>query len=451
MRLANRLSLTMTAVTSVVLLVCFVTVGVLFQRDELRDIDEAVVAQAFATLDLAQAVGPERPLVLDGDELLPPHLKPLRYVAIYRADGSLRAQSKSFGGEAPRSPPAPGAVREFTHRGERLRGIVMSFGQGDRMLYALTRAGLDADMGYLFRIFAILLVGTTVLTHVVARRLGRRLAGDVYAIAATARAGAEGRLDARVGSIDASDETARLAVDLDHMMKQLEELMRSQRAFVAHAAHELRSPLTTLRGELQLALRRERGVEEYKATIEDLLREVELLSKLVEDLLSLARAQRGGQVENATTTIEDAIASALAAAKGEADKRGVELRTLESPAKSTLVRGTRSDLARAIRNLVDNAIAHSERGAEVRLEIEKREQAVHVAIIDEGSGVSSKDAPHIFTAFYRGSVEQGNETPGAGLGLPIAREIARAYGGEVVLEESTGGKGARFVLQVQLT
>jgi len=286
----------------------------------------------------------------------------------------------------------------------------------------------------------------------VARWLGRRLAGDVRAIAVVARCVAQGDLAARVGgTVRGSEETSALALDLDHMIAQLSALFSSQRTFISHAAHELRSPLTAMRGEIQLALRRPRENEDYQRTLVEVLADVEALVQLAEDLLTLARIQAGVAPATGVAAV-DVVTDAVRMARGLADARSVEVRTWTGDAKeaSVVVAGARGDVARALRNLVENAIAHSPEGGSVDVALEAQTDRMAFVVTDRGSGVDAEDAPNLFEPFFRGGKTVGGEPRGAGLGLAIAREIARAWGGDV-LHDPRHTLGARFDLVLPRT
>lgn len=463
MRLKDQLSLTFAGVTLAAMLVGFVAVSFLVHRDELRELDSGLLYQAHSAAELArerERVGP----IVDGFASVPEVLVPIqRFVAVYDSDGHVLAQSKAFAGGAPSlrslgvGPIAAiddlGFPVDLTHDKTRLRGVVVPIGtRGRSLLFAASRTAFDSDMTYLYRVFSAILVVTAAIIAFVARALGQKLVRDVEVIADVARSVAEGDLDARIRDrAHSSLETAQLAQGLDHMIAELSNLVSTQQTFISHAAHELRSPLATLRGELQLALRRPRDAEEYRETIREVLEEVELLASLAEDLLALARMQRGAQTD-ASTSLTGAIADALHMARGPAKTRGV---TLIEPAhdhdnvhpldESLWVRGPRQDVARAIRNLVDNAVAHSPQGGTVLLTLTLFEPFVELVVTDEGPGVPPEDAPSIFAPFFRGAHEQSDEGGSSGLGLAIAREIARGAGGDIVLDHGHQG-GARFIL-----
>ncbi|AKT42412.1 sensor histidine kinase [Chondromyces crocatus] len=462
MKLQTRVMLTVTAVTALALLASFVTVALLVRRDELGDLDRALLIQAHTAAELALVRSPSRPSVTEGHAVVPESLGlTARYMATYEADGSLLSATRSFGGGPPRfselgiTPPLPeeGVAVDLSVGEVALRGVVLPLGTaGQSLLYAASRGTVDEDTRFIGRAASVIFVAAMVFTALVARWLSARLASDVQSIAQVARAVAQGDLGARVGpGVRSSAETRILAEDMDHMIGRLGALVAAQQMFVSHAAHELRSPLATIRGELQLALRRPREPAEYRDAIEEALTDVEALGTLAEDLLVLARVPPGGQGGTASETVSvaEVMDEALRMARGKADERGVSLveTTPEAPELAILVRGTRWKTARALRNLVDNAVVHTVEGGKVEVHVEACGERVRILVSDEGPGVASGDRANIFEPFYRGPKEQSGEHDGAGLGLTIARGIARACGGDVLLDENAE-RGARFILDL---
>lgn len=456
MKLHSRLTLSFTAVTAVALLASFVTVYVLVKQDEIRDLDVALRAQA--------DVVAHKPSI-EGDARVPekPAGATARYAALYDERGEPRTATHSFGDAHPPSlhtlgldgpPDEDGTSVNLVVHGKKLRGVVIPTDRGP-LLFAVSQQSVDEDQRFLARIFAALFALAMAATTLVARLLGRRVARDVSAIASVAQAVAAGDLTARVGADRAigSDETTALAQDLDTMIAQLDALMSAQRTFVSHAAHELRSPLATLRGELQLALRRDRSAAEYRTAVQQALADVEELRQLTEDLLTLARVQKARD-RTASFEVRALVSDALRMSRGHAESAHVKV--VEPAGDEVLDReitGVQRDLARALRNLIDNAVAHSPAEGTVRVVARivagERPEVLEISVEDEGPGVDAADLERIFTPFWRGSSEESG-APGAGLGLAIAREIARQHGGDIELDRSHAG-GARFVLRVPVT
>jgi two-component system heavy metal sensor histidine kinase CusS len=205
----------------------------------------------------------------------------------------------------------------------------------------------------------------------------------------------------------------------------------------------LRSPLTTLYGELTHALRRPRDAAEYRRVIEDVLDSTRRLKQLAEDLLALARIGAeppGPDVVLAGACVQEAVRWVARAAQ---DRRV----TITVAGPDAALRGQPRDLARMLRNLLDNALAHAPPDSRVEVTLARREDVVVIAVSDQGPGVPTADRERVFEPFYRGALERAEGDAGAGLGLAIAREIARAHGGDVVLGDAPT-RGARFVVTV---
>jgi two-component system heavy metal sensor histidine kinase CusS len=459
MKLRNRLTLTFTLVTAAALVASFLVTYLLVERDELRELDRALLVQAEHTASLALMRGTDDPQALEGPGEAPePPSLTVRYAAVYDRGGALKANTKSFE-KAPRSlvelglapdTPLAAAPVDLSVRGAHLRGVLLPMGERRLLLYALSRAGVDSDLSFLVRVFSGLLVAATFVTWIVARWLGLLLSRDVDTIGTVAEAVAAGDLSARVGGrASGTVETHKLAEGLDEMISRLGELVRSQRVFISSAAHELRSPLTSLRGELELALRRERSVEEYKETIGRALADGVALVALADDLLALARVDdRKSASKDQVVLVRDVVDDAKRMARGNAESRRVRL-VEHTDCDVARVAVPRHDGARALRNLLDNAISHSPEGSAIAVNAERNGSAVRIVVEDEGPGVSVEDEPLIFAPFYRGATERAGEGSGAGLGLSLAREIARAHGGDIALDRAYT-KGARFVLTLPL-
>lgn len=457
MKLSSRLSLVVTGVSAVVLLASFVTAYFSVDFDERRELDLALLVQARGLAEQSLIGGGVR--VIDGTASVPESLKQYPYyVAIYSEQGDVIASTRNLGDAVP-SPaefdlilpvPEEGETFNMTIGDVALRAVAVRLPKGaGTLVYAVPSRSIDKDAEFLRRTFALLFLAAVLITWLFSRWLGGRLARDVHRIASVAREVATGDLRARVGaSAKGSEETAALAHDLDAMIEQLGQLIDVQRVFVSHAAHELRSPLTSLRGELQLALRRPRTLEEYRVTIARITEDVESLIGLAEDLLALARAEAPAGERTVETSV--LVSRAVHAARGLAELGRVTVSAHVPPELSQLkVRGAESDLARALRNLLDNAIEHSPPQGIVRIGALRQGDSIQISVEDEGPGVAPQDESGIFEPFYRAAADQGADRPGTGLGLPIARRIVQACDGDIALDQSYS-LGARFVITLPI-
>ena len=209
---------------------------------------------------------------------------------------------------------------------------------------------------------------------------------------------------------------------------------------MADASHELRTPVAILQGEVDVALARpERDIADYRETLEVMQRAIRQLARVVRDLFVLARADVGTmKLQKSRFYLEETIASSLRSARTLAQARGI---TLSESHDGEMPIDADEDLVKEmLLNLIDNAIKYSDGGGEVSVCARRDGGQYEIEIRDRGRGIAPDQQPLIFERFYRGD----RESAGAGLGLPIARWIARAHGGDVVLR-SSGEGGSAFV------
>jgi signal transduction histidine kinase len=232
------------------------------------------------------------------------------------------------------------------------------------------------------------------------------------------------------------DEIAALATTLNEMLDRVSVARRTQRAFVADAAHELRSPLATMRTQLEVAARLGDG----DGLPAELIPEVRRLSSLVEDLLLLARSDDGQPARGTRSETVDLGALAHHVASRYASAR-VPVRVLD-PAERSHVPGSYDELYRALANLVDNGVRHAASGVDVAVEVTG--DATCVTVTDDGTGIPEADRERVFDRFTRLDDARDRDSGGTGLGLAIARELLRRNGAQVSLEDA--GPGVRAVV-----
>jgi signal transduction histidine kinase len=228
----------------------------------------------------------------------------------------------------------------------------------------------------------------------------------------------------------ARDEVARLADTLNEMLGRLEGAIERERSFVADASHELRTPLALLRAELELALRRPRTAAELEEALRSAAAETERLTRLAEDLLVLARSDRG---ELPLRCQPVGVSELLARV---AERYGASGGAVEAEAPEGLVvDADASRLEQALGNVVDNALRHG--SGTVRLTAAARDGLVELHVTDEGKGFPAEFLPRAFERFTRADAARAGG--GAGLGLAIAAMIARAHGGAARAANRDGG------------
>jgi len=419
----------------------FVGINTIIQRSELRELDDAVreaVADELHEFErnphLSQITGPP------GDDSAPLE----RYAMLFRDNVEVE-RSKGFNCD----PPGPIDRRgPFTYRcgTVNIRGIFKSVPSrpGLRLYVGLPRTNLDNDSKLLSKTLAVVLALSLMTTTLVAFVVVRRLTQQHEAIAVAARRVANGDMGARATLMSSDSDVVQLTKDINVMIERLGALVESRERFIAHAAHELRSPLTALYGELSLAARRERSNAEYKETVDEALDASRRLKALAEDLLSLARSGTSKALPKDPVALGDVFAEALAPLRETVSTKAI---TMPMPEQAYTVLGRKSELARLFRNLFENALRHSPAGSTIKVDVAPGPTTGEVVatVEDAGEGVPAEERDRIFEPFYRGAQHRADAQSGTGLGLAIALEIAKSHGGDLRLDAESQA-GARFMV-----
>jgi two-component system, OmpR family, sensor kinase len=325
-----------------------------------------------------------------------------------------------------------GELRVYSKAIESPRGRIGTFRVAD------PRAPITSAQSVLRNTF--LLVGAVALmvALVVAGWLATLITRPMRRIGSVASDVDAGDLSHRIGALRASDEVQVLADSFDHMLDRLEGAFRRQRQFVSDASHELRTPLTVLRGQTELLRRVGADREERRRVTETLLRELDQMNRLVDDMLALAQAESGELVRPQRVDLDDYLQDLERDLPllGERDYRlvGVHDGMLEADPER---------LTQVFRNLVGNAIRHTARGDRITVSAAASNGRIEFCVADDGPGIPAASLASIFDRFYRTDEARDRDHGGSGLGLPIARAIVEAHGGRIWAESPLGG-GARI-------
>jgi signal transduction histidine kinase len=280
---------------------------------------------------------------------------------------------------------------------------------------------------------------------VVSRRFARRLAD----INAAARKVMAGRLDARAPRNHSEDDLDELSGNFNAMLDRVEHLMQRMRSAGDSIAHDLRLPLTRMRGRLEAALVEEGGIEAREAALAQAINDSEELLKTFNAVLSLTRLQ-AGERRRAFETLDPAEILADVAEMYEpvCEEAGLEFGSEIQPGLK--VTGDRELLAQAVANLLDNAVKYTPEGGAVVLRLRKtRDGATEVSVTDTGPGIPPEDRARVLERFVR--LEESRSLPGVGLGLSLVQAIAEVHGARLTLDEgpgsvSGGGGGLRIAI-----
>ncbi|MBN1810928.1 MAG: HAMP domain-containing histidine kinase [Anaerolineae bacterium] len=328
--------------------------------------------------------------------------------------------------------------RDLPHRRYAARQIVVD--DGTVGVVEVSKSTLPSEE-FLSTLRTILLAAVLVaalLSLLVSVLLARRLSGPVREMEQATRRIATGDLDVRLGNYPANsrpaDEVGRLAQSIDHMAARLKHLEAARAQFIGEVSHDLRTPLTAIKG-LLVNLIDTAGPDE-RSSLEIAERETDRLIRLVNQLLDFSRWQGGRlKLERCTIDVGDVARDAVALYDGRAKHRNVAL-SAEIPPGLPQVPADADRLQRVILNLLDNAIRFTPGGGEVTLAVKQDGARIEVSVQDTGRGMSEEERERVFEPYYRG------EGGGAGLGLTIARAIVEAHGGRMGVE-STPGQGSR--------
>ena len=242
------------------------------------------------------------------------------------------------------------------------------------------------------------------------------------------------------------DEVGRLARTFDEMIARLDDSFHRQRRFTSDASHELRTPLTIIKGQIDVALQRERDPESYRRVLQSVNEEVDRLIRLAGSLLMLTRAD-AGQIPLSVERVDvgSVVASSVDQVRPRAAQKGVDLRL--DPGDSIAIAGDEDLLLQLVLNLLDNAIKYTRSGGQVFAGWNVDGDSVELRVQDTGIGIPSEHVPHVFERFYRVDKARSRDGGGVGLGLSIARWIAESHGGSVGVE-STPETGSTFTCRL---
>jgi signal transduction histidine kinase len=322
--------------------------------------------------------------------------------------------------------------------------VILAGRSYDRSLDALRnsyylRAGL---VTFLLAVAATLLVGLS-LFFLLTRRL-RNLSRSVKAFES-------GELSRRV-EVRGGDEIGALGRAFNEMaatiqagVTRLQEAEQQRRDLVANISHDLRSPLTSIRGNLETMLLKDPELDsgQRRRFLETALKNVSGFQKLVEELFELAKLEtRQVQASREPLSIAELVQDVVLKLKTQAERAGVTL-AADQPASLPLVQADTGLIERLLTNLLENALRFTPAGGAVRVSLNPEGRGVRVAVTDTGSGIAAEDLPRIFERFYRADRARGRSTSGAGLGLAIARQIAELHDSRLEVQSSLG-QGTRF-------
>lgn len=376
------------------------------------------------------------------------------YLAVYAEDGELIYRSKFLEAHPKMLLPA-GQIREVRARNQKLAG------RHFRFLYETlavnghvftVEMGLPSDdaVQTLHRFRSYLLMFAPLLLLVAAGVgywMGRRALSPVDALVRTAREVSGANLSSRLQKLETGDELQRLSDTLNEMLDRIEKSFLRVTQFTADASHELRTPVSLIRTEAELTLRRSRGEVEYKESLRHILLEAERTTVLIEQLLTLARADSGREtLHMQPVDLHQTLSGIVDSWQQVATIRNLQF-SAEIDKDDVFVMGDETMLRRLIDILLDNAFQYTPSPGSVSLRLEPREDAIAIAVQDSGVGIAKEEQGKIFERFYRVDQARNRARGGTGLGLAIAHWIVTQHHGSIRVE-SQPEKGTTFRVQL---
>ena len=325
---------------------------------------------------------------------------------------------------------------------------------GVRVIYVKTSDGNIIQMGQTLKEdsrllhryrenFGAVIAVLVVCGVIVAWILARRAIAGVERVTQTAVRISGGDLTLRVPHGKEGREIEKLANAFNNMLERIQLLVAELKDMTNNIAHDLRSPITRIRGVAETTLTGEQRMDEYQEMAVAVVEESDRLVGMINTMLELAHTESGiADFSMEPVDVGQVLRDAYELFQPVAEDEGIRFE-IDLPQEALIVSGDVTRLQRVLANLLDNAIKYTEAGGRVRLEAKRNKPDVTVSVIDSGIGISGADLPHIFERFYRH--DRSRSTPGSGLGLTLALAFARAHGGDITVT-SAPGEGATFTV-----
>jgi heavy metal sensor kinase len=347
------------------------------------------------------------------------------------------------------------AIEEILHSGRPVLETISIPDHPDkiRILYAMISPNIILQVGQTMESYSRFLaafkrifISTMTLLILVAAGLGwfmaRKAASGVEAVTRTARKISAGTWEERVPIQGRGDEVDQLAETFNQMLDRIQTLLTEIKEMTDHMAHDLRSPLTRIRGHAEVTLTTAQSLKEYETMAADTIEECDRLLDMLNTMLLISKTESGiGPLSAEEIDLTAQVQEACDLFHPMAEDKGVDLRCHLS-GKSGLKGDTRM-IQRLLSNLLDNAIKYTPSGGQVTVSLEAKDRHQVISVSDTGIGISAKDLPCIFERFYR--CDQSRSQEGIGLGLSLARSIARAHGGDITVS-SLPNQGSMFIV-----
>lgn len=381
------------------------------------------------------------------------------YVRLFNRDKLLLYESPNFSEiEEPLEPRIPDAAGEYSFSSE-WQSLPA------RTLYYPIRSSRDSLAGWLevtgfewtlheevtrFREYLLVFIAISVAFSILGGYwLSRRALSPVSSIIDAAKSITATDLDNRIPvNYQVRDELTDLAETFNIMLDRLQKGFEREQRFTSDAAHELMTPLSSLRSEAEIMLRKSRTSEEYRETIERMLDEVKRISEMVRLLLQLSRVESVPRSEAEIVNISRIVDMASDELKDTAEEKDIDLEVSVDP--ELYIRAHGAYIEKVVNNLLENALKYTPRGGNIDLKLQRSSGKAVLHLRDNGIGFSPETKNRLFERFYRGNQIEVQERPGSGLGLSLVKAILELYDGKIRAYSDGSGEGSTFVVELPL-
>lgn len=371
------------------------------------------------------------------------------YYRVWRNPDDPGASSSLAPKEVPRPERDDGPVMEKRMRvREGYRECYTFTPPGDCLVVGRSTLAMEHDLRDFAWKLAGIGSGVILLGLAIGWWIASRALQPVAQISAAARRIADGHLAERIGTRDTESELGQLAGILDDTFRRLDATFDEQARFTSDAAHELRTPVSIILGQAQLALGRTRGPEEYRACIEICQRAARRMHGIIESLLQLSVLDAPDQPSDfAPADLAEFCREPVLLMRPLAEEKGITLHDALEPAPCV---ASAEGIARIVLNLLENAVKYGSADSEIRISTGTEGSDSVLRVSDTGPGIEARHLPHLFERFYRADSSRNRATGGAGLGLAICKRIAERHGGTIEVE-SAPDVGSVFTLRLPRT
>jgi heavy metal sensor kinase len=331
-----------------------------------------------------------------------------------------------------------GPVFETLKLPDRKYGVRVLYGIGGPGVVLQIGQSLEDDehfFGEVREVFSMIMVVVLGFAALGGWFMGMRSLSGVDKVTQTAMAIADGAMERRVPLTGRGDEIDRLSGIFNHMVDRIQSLINQMKEITDNIAHDIRSPITRIRGLAEVTLTTERSLDEYQSMAVSTIEECDRLLKMINTMLEISETEAGvTTLDLGQVNISALIAEACDLYHPLAEEKDLYIEVNVPP--QCRLYGDKGKLQRVVANLLDNAIKYTPPGGKITVSAEQGNREITISIHDTGIGISSEDIPHIFNRFFR--ADKSRSVPGAGLGLSLVQAVVRRHGGEIKVTSSPG-------------